>query len=148
MKSIFNRADNREIIHRIEKLTPTTQATWGKMTVAQMLAHCQQPLKVSLGDTKGKQSLIGKLFGGFAKKQLMGEKPMKRNLTTDKTFAVRETRDFNEEKQKLIRLIERFEAGPAVLSKDPHPFFGKLTEEESDRIIWKHLDHHLQQFGV
>ncbi len=34
------------------------------------------------------------------------------------------------------------------LSKDPHPFFGNLNSEEWDTLNWKHLDHHLRQFGV
>ena len=35
-----------------------------------------------------------------------------------------------------------------VVTQDPHPFFGRMTGEEWDRLLWKHLDHHLRQFGV
>jgi hypothetical protein len=149
MKSMFNTADNREIIERLNKLTPQTAPLWGKMTVAQMLAHCQQPLRVAVGEVKGTQSFIGRLFGGIAKKQLLADKPMKRNLPTDKTFLIKDDRDFNLEKEKLVQLVQKFgEAGPSVLTKDPHPFFGKLSAEEWDKLTWTHLHHHLQQFGV
>ncbi|MFD1127776.1 DUF1569 domain-containing protein [Paenibacillus provencensis] len=30
---------------------------------------------------------------------------------------------------------------------NPHPFFGKLTSEEWSIGLYKHLDHHLKEFG-
>jgi hypothetical protein len=29
-----------------------------------------------------------------------------------------------------------------------HPMFGKMTADQWGRSMWKHLDHHLRQFGV
>jgi len=40
MNNIFNKQDSLEIIERINKLSPSTPALWGKMDVAKMLAHC------------------------------------------------------------------------------------------------------------
>ena len=57
MQSIFNAADNQSFIDRIQRLTPDTPAQWGKMTVAQMLVHAQQPLRVATGDLKLKRGL-------------------------------------------------------------------------------------------
>jgi hypothetical protein len=149
MKSLFNPVDSQEIIDRINRLDVDMKPLWGRMNVAQMLAHCQQPLKVAYGEAKGTQSFVGKLFGRLAKKQLLSGKPMKRNLPTDKTFLIADSREFVKEKEQLIALVKKFQTGgPAILSKDPHPFFGKLTVEEWDQLSWKHLDHHLQQFGV
>ena len=118
------------------------------MNVSQMLAHCQQPLKVALGEIRASRTFIGRLFGGIAKKQFLKEEVMKRNLPTDKSFIITGSRQFEEEKEKLVSLIERFRSGPGILTKEPHPFFGKLTTEEWDILGWKHLDHHLRQFGV
>ena len=149
MKSLFSAQDNQEIIDRINKLTPETPAVWGKMNVGQMLCHCQQPLRVAYGEMKEKQTVIGRLFGGIAKKQLLGDKPMKRNLPTARSFVVTDAREFNHEKMQLTELVRKFHSvGPSVLTKEAHPFFGKLTIEEWDKLSWKHLDHHLQQFGV
>lgn len=149
MSSLFNASDTQQIIARINKLTTNSQPLWGKMNVTQMLEHCEPPLKVAFGDLKLKRGLIGILFGGMAKKQLMGEKPFRRNLPTAPQFLVKDYGDFESEKQKLIGLVEKFqENGPEGLSKDPHPFFGKLTPEEWDTLQWKHLDHHLNQFGA
>ena len=149
MKSLFNKEDNQEIVDRINTLSDSTPAQWGKMNVSQMLAHCQSPLKVAFGELKLKRGLIGILFGNIAKKKLAGETPFQRNLPTDKNFLVKDNRKFDEEKQKLIHLVRKFTTeGPSGLSKEPHPFFGKLTNGEWDNLMWKHLDHHLKQFGV
>jgi len=148
-QDLFLPSTVQEIVSRIEKLTPVTQPLWGKMSVSQMLAHCQAPLEVALGEKKSKRSIIGFMFGRLAKKKLVGKKPFGRNLPTDRSFLITEVRNFEEEKRKLIAVIERFHAvGPRGLSKDPHPFFGKMTPEEWTMLSYKHLDHHLQQFGV
>lgn len=92
---------------------------------------------------------MGFLFGRIAKKKLVGDKPYARNLPTSPSFVVKDDKNFDDEKAKLINIIERFTAGgPDGLIKTPHPFFGPLTVEEWDKCQWKHLDHHLQQFGV
>ena len=150
MKSLFNLKDSQEIIGRINFLTNKSQAQWGKMNISQMVTHCQAPLKVAFGEMKLKRGIPGFLFGKIVKKKLTkDENPFDRNLPTDKGFIVVDERDFEKEKNNLIQIVKRFqEAGPDALSKDPHPFFGKLNSTEWDIIQWKHLDHHLKQFGV
>ena len=149
MKSLYNPGDNQEIISRLQQLRPDAQALWGKMNVAQMLAHCQVPLQVAYGDVKIKRRFIGWLFGRIAKKKLSSDKPWDKNMPTDPEFIMKSEHDFDTEKNKLIPLVQRFAlAGPDGITKDPHPFFGKLTSEEWDRLQWNHLNHHLGQFGV
>lgn len=150
MKSLFNANHNQEIIDRINKLSPTSQAQWGKMNVGQMLTHCQQPLLVAYGELQLKRGLISILFGGMVKRMLTkDETPFKQNQPTAPTFIFTDKRDFEKEKKKLIELIERFsKQGPDGIRKDPHPFFGKLTSTEWDILQWKHLDHHLRQFAA
>ena len=148
MKSLFNSAHNREIIDRINKLTNESNALWGKMNVSQMLYHCQVPLEVAYGELKLKKTFIGFLFGRIAKKQLL-TKPFKKHLPTDKHFLVKHQPEFENSRKKLIALVERFAVdGTAGITKDSHPFFGKMTSEEWDILQWKHLDHHLSQFGA
>jgi hypothetical protein len=149
MTYLFDKQRADEILARINKLTPDTPAKWGKMNVSQMLAHCQAPLAVAMGDHKLQRNLLGLLFGRLAKKKLVGDKPYARNLPTTPSFVVKDNRNFTEEKAKLLEMIRKFSTGgPDILIKTPHPFFGPLTVEEWDKCQWKHLDHHLQQFGV
>ena len=146
-KSLYRAADRLEILQRIGRLREDAPAQWGKMDAAQMLAHCQVALRVALGELELKRVLIGVLFGRLAKKSLMRAEPFRRNLPTGREFIVADRRDFRRERGQLVALIERFAAaGPDGLAKGPHPFFGQLTTEEWETLMWKHLDHHLRQF--
>ena len=131
MKSLFNKTENQEIINRIAALTPSSQARWGKMNVSQMLTHCAQPLHVAFGDLKLKRSFIAKLLGSYYKKKLTrDEQPFTRNLPTDGAFVVVESKEFEAEKHKLILLVQKFtQLGPQGITKNTHPFFGKMTPQ-------------------
>jgi len=149
MENMFEPAGATGILQRLENLQSNAVAQWGKMTVAQMLAHCQVPIECALGDRQQKQSLLGKLFGPIAKKQMLKDTPFKKNLPTDASFVVKDQRTFEKEKQSLKTLIQRLStANTALIVQRPHPFFGKLTAEELGKLTWKHLNHHLQQFGA
>lgn len=150
MPSIFSPTDNANIIARIQLLRASSKAQWGKMTAAQMLAHCQRPIQVATGELTLKRGLIGFLFGNMAKKKILQEgKGFGKNSPTDPHFIVKDDRDFEAEKAALIPMIARFTLqGTSLLTKEKHPFFGKLSVEEWDALMWKHLDHHLEQFGV
>ena len=122
---------------------------WGTMTVSQMLAHIQQPIKVALGEIAPKQSAAGWLFGRLIKKRIINEKPFNKELPTDPSFVVNNDRNFDSEKQYAIELIQRLSAiAPEKIQQKKHPIFGKLSAEEWDVLTIKHLDHHLRQFGV
>ena len=146
VKNLFDTTVKQEIIDRINKLTPQSQRQWGKMDAAQMLAHCQMPLGVAVGKHKLKRNFFLSLIGPLFKKQLYNDKPFKRSLPTDKSFIMTDPKDFKKEKEGLLQMINSF--SETTMSDEPHPFFGKLTKEEWSKGTWKHLDHHLQQFGV
>ncbi|MGC4101600.1 DUF1569 domain-containing protein [Ferruginibacter sp.] len=147
VKDLFDNAAKQEIIQRINRLTPQSPALWGKMNVAQMLAHCQMPLGVATGDHQLKGSFFFKLVGPMFKHLLYNEKPFKRNLGTDRSFVMTgQQKDFTSEQQKLVDMVQRFNENS--MTDQPHPIFGRMTKEQWSKGTWKHLDHHLQQFGV
>ena len=146
VKNLFEPVVRQEIIARINKLTPQTPHLWGRMDVAQMLAHLQVPIGVAEGTHKLPRTFIGRIFGPIAKKMLYNDKPFKRSLPTDKSFVMKGPKEFETEKQGLIKMIINFNEQNMV--DTPHPFFGRLTKEQWSKGTWKHLDHHLQQFGV
>lgn len=148
MKNINNPADNQEVVDRIMRLTAGTMPQWGKMNAGQMLRHCQEPLRIAFGETQLKRSILGILFGGMIKKKFSSPAPLRRSLPTDKTFIFADDRDFDKERNNLITAIRRFTDPTERIGVNTHPFFGKLTRDEWGVITWKHLDHHLTQFGV
>jgi len=148
MNDLFNPDEVEALIKRIDSLTPDANAVWGKMNAAQALAHCVPPLEIAIGDRSMKRGWIGILFGGMARKKLLKETPFDRNMPTAPSFKVTDSRDLAREKERVTSLVKRFtEAGRAGLEGKIHPFFGALTPEEWSHLQWKHLDHHLRQFG-
>lgn len=149
MKSIFNQTDNQEIISRIEKLTPSTTPEWGKMNAAQMLSHCQCPMDVAFGDLNLKSNFILSLVGKLYKKKILATPGFKKNSPTAPDFIRNGECNFEQSKKDLIQKINRFsELGDKAIKSFKHPFFGTMTAGEWDVLQWKHLDHHLKQFGV
>ena len=118
------------------------------MNCAQMLAHCQKPFLLAFGELKMKRGLVGKLLGGWAKKKfIVSEDPFGKNSPTDPQFRMTGTFDFEREQAGLIALVKRY-GEEGAQATDPHPFFGPLSANEWDRLMWKHIDHHLRQFDV
>lgn len=146
--SLWVTAERAVIETRIKSLRADSRAQWGKMTVSQMVVHTQQPLRVAIGQLRLKHSLIGKLFGKMAKKKLLADKPWSEGMPTAPEFKVANQPDFESERRALLDLVRRFgEGGASSLTPLPHPFFGPLTPDEWSALQWRHLDHHLRQFG-
>jgi hypothetical protein len=149
MSTLFNQSDVSAVLERINKLTPNSQRQWGKMNVGQMLAHCNVSLETAMGVNVVKRVFIGRIIGPLLKPTVLGEKPFGKNSPTDKTYIFTGEHDFEEEKSKTIASVNKFfKGGHAGCTTYPHPFFGKFTPEQWGVFQWKHLDHHLRQFGV
>ncbi len=147
IKNLFDPVVKQEIVDRINKLTPQTKQQWGKMNVSQMLAHVQMPIRIAYGTHQPKGSFLLKLFGPLFKSKLWDENPYKHNLPTDPTFVMTGLeKEFEKEKTVLLELVNKFSNENIVTER--HPVFGKLTKDNWSKAMWKHLDHHLQQFGV
>jgi hypothetical protein len=149
MKSLFDKSTYYEITQRLNSLSLASQRQWGKMDVAQMLAHCKAAFTVPLSDKKMPRSFLGLMVGWMIKAKLYNDSPWKKNLPTAPNFIIKGERDFEKEKQELFGLINQFyNGGPANVGKFPHPMFGTYTPEQWGKSMYKHLDHHLRQFGV
>jgi hypothetical protein len=150
MKNIFLQEVTQEVIDRIHKLTPDTQRQWGKMTVSQMLAHCSVTYEMIFEDIhpkpKGFQKFILK---AFVKPIVTNEKPFKHNNPTAPAFLIKNDKDFQKEQKRLVDYIQRTQQlGPAHFEQKESHSFGKLSTNQWNNMFYKHLDHHLTQFGV
>src|ERR1700693_6624995 len=129
MKNLFEASTVGEVKERMAQLRPDSERLWGKMNPAQTLAHCSAAMEMAVGERTPPRILIGRVLGRFAKKSMIvNEKPMPRNVGTDKSLVVSDERDFVVERQRLSEFIERFAAGgPGACQKNPNFFFGPLT---------------------
>ncbi len=149
MKNLFEQDAVDELIGRIDQLQPATQRLWGKMDVAQMMAHCSAAFDMASGRLNTPRNLIGRLIGPLVRPIYTNEKPFSRNNPTDPKLVVSDQRDFLQEQEQLkLKLRQFYEGGETHCTGNPHPFFGALTPQQWSRGMYKHTDHHLRQFGV
>lgn len=151
VKNIFDKQVSNEIISRIQQLTPTTQPHWGKMSVDQMLAHCNVTYAYTYEPEKfQKPNFLKKfLLKTFVKGIVVSEKPYQKNGRTAPEFIMTGTKDFDYEKIKLIHNITKTQhLGESHFDGLENFSFGKMTGKEWNNMFYKHLNHHLSQFGV
>ncbi len=151
MKNLFDATVANQVKTRLGKLAPQSERRWGKMTPAQMLAHCSVSMQWAVGElVPEKAALPARLVGRLVKPMVFrNEDPLRKNSPTAKSLMVADERDLVKERERLSGLIDKFVAGGAAeCTTNPHGFFGKLTPQEWAILMYKHLDHHLRQFGV
>jgi Protein of unknown function (DUF1569) len=150
METLFEASRVEEVKRRLLHLQPDAQRQWGKMSPAQMLAHCSAGIEMATGRLRPSRALVGRIIGPAVKRMALREgEPMRRNSPTAKELVVTGDWDFATEQHRLSGLIDRFvAAGPAGCTSHPHSFFGRLTPDEWAILMYKHLDHHLRQFGA
>jgi hypothetical protein len=150
MKNLFEAGRVEEVKERMAQLRPDSERLWGKMNAAQAVAHCSAAVEWAVGDRIPARMFLGRIMGRIVKPLMFrNDEPMRRNSPTAKDLVVQDERNLGTERERLRGLIDRFAAaGPNGCTTNPHSFFGRLTPEEWATLMYKHLDHHLRQFGV
>ena len=150
MKNIFDPVVTAEVISRINKLQPSTQPQWGKMSVDQMLAHCNVTYEMAFENKHKKPNGFTQfLLKLFVKNTVVSDKPYKRNSKTAPQFLISDAKNFQAEKERLRGYLNKTQnLGASYFDGRTSHSFGKLTKQEWNNMFYKHLDHHLTQFGV
>jgi hypothetical protein len=150
LPNIFNLQESNNLIGRINNLTDTTGPNWGKMSVAQMLAHCNVTYEMAFEDIHPKPNAFIKfILKKLVKNSVVSEKPYAQNGKTAPQFIIKETKDFTLEKSRLINYINKAQnLGESHFEGKESHSFGTLNKTEWNNMFYKHLDHHLTQFGV
>lgn len=141
---------NAALISRLFRLMPDAQRRWGTMTAGQMLVHCADQLRVSRGDKPVTSlrvpGLLKPLLKWFFVTRVKQFKPnMKTLYELDAKGGLTPPVSFAADHTALLDLLKPSRYSPAGIN---HPLFGHLSAQEFGEITWKHLDHHLRQFGV
>ncbi len=149
--NIFDPKTTELLTERMNKLTAQTMPQWGKMTVGQMLAHCSVAYDQAFDpNTKRPPMPIRFLLKLLLKRKLTdATTPYKKNSGTAPAFLITDAREFEKEKVKLLGHIQKVEKlGENYFENKEAISFGKMTADEWNNLFYKHLDHHLTQFGV
>ena len=150
LPNIFTRSVTDGVIERINKLQADTQPKWGKMSVSQMLAHCCVTYEMMYEDKHPKPGAFARfLLKALVKNTVVSETPYKHNSRTAPAFLITDPKVFETEKARLIAYLNKTEQmGIAQFDNKESHSFGPLTKLEWNNMLYKHLDHHLSQFGV
>lgn len=150
LPNIFQKDTTEAIIQRINSLNADTPPEWGKMSVDQMLAHCSVAYEMVYEDKHPKPNFMMRfMLKMFIKKMVTNEKPFKRSTQTAPAFIIKDERNFEKEKERLIAYIQKTqELGENHFDNKESLSFGPLTKQEWSNMFYKHLDHHLGQFGA
>ncbi|MGB5420088.1 DUF1569 domain-containing protein [Algibacter sp.] len=150
MKNIFDAKETEIVIDRINNLSPTTKPLWGKMSADQMLAHCNVTYEMTFEDKHPKPNGFTKfMLKLFIKNTIVSEKPYKKNSKTAPQFIISNAKNFVEEKARLTDYLKKAQQlGENHFDGMESHSLGTLTKQEWNNMFYKHLDHHLNQFGV
>lgn len=151
MKNLLNAADREALIARLQSLTPDKPRKWGTMDAAQVVPHLTDPLRVAIGD-RAAQPMKSMFSNPLVSALAVWWMPWPKGAPTAEEFiqGKRGTSptEFERDKQALLLTIHRFANHPEDLPLHPSPVFGTLSRRAWGRLMWRHLDHHLRQFGV
>jgi Protein of unknown function (DUF1569) len=133
---------------RILSLSAASTRKWGKMDLQQMLVHCTAQLKLAVGEMTSQMQGPALMRTGLGKWILFSVLPWPKGSMTPIEMKAEANRslitDIDTGKGILLSYLEKTRN---LESLKPHPFFGSLNRDEWARLIYKHLDHHLKQFG-
>ena len=148
MPSLWESATRARLVQRAARLTAETPPRWGRMTCPQMLAHVNDALRMATGELP-----VARRRGPlryFPLKHLFAYwLPIPHGVPTSPELLARVDRaQFAEESEAFPRMLDRFASRPPDAVLPEHPAFGFMPREGWGRQAYRHLDHHLRQFGV
>ena len=150
MKSIDQLDGRDDILHRIEKLSVAHVGLWGKMNVVEMMAHLNDAFRASMG-MKSVRGSVPSWLHWPARLLFLHCLPWPPGLPAPPEFQSAKKgskpKDFDTEKAFLKTMIDIFSERSAD-KLTPHPIFGKMNKYDYGKLLYKHVDHHLRQFGV
>ncbi|MBX9783852.1 MAG: DUF1569 domain-containing protein [Chitinophagaceae bacterium] len=151
MKNILNQSDWLQITERINSLTTQSKRRWGKMNVEQMLAHCEDQIRLALGEKQPHEKPnffnrnVMKYFGLWLPRIPL--RNLKAPVDMNQKFYGTASSNISTEQQNLIGLLNTFRTAKEDFIFQPHPMYGKLNRKQWGRFMYVHIDHHLRQFN-
>lgn len=147
MKTLWNDEVRHDIVRRIRIVRDDMKPRWGKMSAAAMLCHLEQSLRMTLGHLPVKPKRLPLRY--FPLKQLViYVLPMPKGAPTAPELVMTGGPPCSGTAPAIERLLDEVAQTADTSSWPEHPAFGRLSRGAHGRALWKHMDHHLRQFGV
>jgi hypothetical protein len=147
MKSLWNEQDRWDVRERVARLRPDSERRWGTMAPVHMLAHLSDALRMALGDLECTPKKLPIRYAPL-KQLIVYWLPFPKGAPTAPELIGRTSTSWSSEMTDLLLLIDRFGRLPVDAPCPEHPAFGRLSRRAWGVLAYRHMDHHLRQFGV
>jgi hypothetical protein len=147
MKTFFDAAARDGILARAERITMDSHPRWGTMNAEMMLAHLVESLRMGVGETQPKPKKLPIRFPPL-RQLIVYWLPFPKGAPTAPELLPEDRRSIEDSKRELARLAALFGERGAHPEWPPHPAFGNLGRRGWGVLTYRHIDHHLRQFGV
>jgi hypothetical protein len=147
MSTIWDESSRREMRQRLARLRPDAPARWGRMTATQAVAHLADALRMAVGELRC-TATRSPLRYPIVKQVVIYWVPMPKGAPTAQELVGRNPFSWGAEVADVEMLLDRLVRLPRTFAWPPHPLFGRLSRRAWGVVIYRHLDHHLRQFGV
>jgi len=132
----------------MRSLSASSTSHWGRMNVTEMLQHLRLSARMTVGELEV-ASGNKRVFQMFPLKHLiLYVLPFPKGAPTAPELLPGAAAPFEEERAAVLTLLDQIGAGPREGEGPAHPLFGPMSWREWGVVTYKHVDHHLKQFGV
>lgn len=146
-KSLANARARRELLDRLDRLTPEATPLWGRMTAPQMLAHLVDWMLMAKGELKTASKKRALRYPPL-KQVVIYWLPFPRSVPTARELISRKPSEWAIEQAAVRKHVEWFENLDPKATWPEHPLFGKMTANAWCVLAYRHTDHHFRQFGI
>lgn len=147
MKSIWQDEARRELNDRVGALAWDRSAEWGKFTAPKMICHLAESLRMAMGDLTVKPKRLPIRYPPL-KQLIIYVAPFPKGAPTAPELLARAPSDWTHDVADVQALLARAGSARTTESWPEHPAFGKLSRRAWGVLIYRHMDHHLKQFGA
>lgn len=147
MPTLFDPSAREKIVARLSNLTSDRRPLWGRLDAARVQTHLSDQLRMALGDVVCKPKNTPFQYP-VIRQLIVYVLPWPKGAPTAPELLATAPAEFEADKQTLLQLIERVGTRKPEESFGDHPAFGRLSRRAWGVLAWRHLDHHLRQFGL
>lgn len=155
MKTLARARDREAILARLNVLRPDARPRWGRMSAHQMICHLADSVRMLRGDTRVTPTLrlrprvVVKWIALYLPVPWPGGLPTSPEIDQERGGTRPTTFDTDlHQLQTLVSVIAETTETAAQPARPPHPVFGRLSNADWLRWAYRHMDHHLRQFGL
>ncbi|MBI3682087.1 MAG: DUF1569 domain-containing protein [Acidobacteria bacterium] len=147
MKSAWDANTRQDLLSRFEMLRADQRPNWGKMNPAQMVAHITSPIRTAVGDYPA-AARPGPFRNPLLRYLVIYVLPWPKGAPTAPEYVHPNETDLAKNLSELRAALEKAATRGESAAWGEHPAFGTLPGKTWGELTYRHLDHHLKQFGL